>query len=124
MDRVLIRGLEVQAVIGVHGWERLAPRPLRLDLDLGTDIRAAAASDHLRDAVDYHAVCEAITAFARETQPQLLEAFAERLARLLFERYPLLSLRLTLHKPGAVPGTQSVGVEIERRREDYAVCGR
>jgi 7,8-dihydroneopterin aldolase/epimerase/oxygenase len=124
MDRVLIRGLEVQAVIGVHGWERLAPRPLRLDLDLGTDIRAAAASDHLRDAVDYHAVCEAITAFARGTQPQLLEAFAERLARLLFERYPLLWLRLTLHKPGAVPGTQSVGVEIERRREDYAVCGR
>lgn len=123
MDKIFIRGLEVQTTIGVHAWEQQAPRPLLLDLDIGAETREAAASDHLRDAVDYHAVSETCAQFARETRVQLLETFAERLARLLFERYVFLSLRLVIHKPGAVSGAQSVGVEIERRREDYAACG-
>ena len=124
MDKIIIRGLEVQTVVGVHAWEQKGPRPLLLDLDLGVDTRAAAASDQLRDAADYHAIAQASAQFARETRVQLLETFAERLARLLFERFAIQSLRLVVHKPGAVPGVQAVGVEIERRREDYAVCGR
>jgi dihydroneopterin aldolase len=33
-------------------------------------------------------------------------------------------VRLTIDKPGAIPDVMGIGVEIERRREDYAVCGR
>lgn len=124
MDKIFIRGLEVQTTIGIHAWEQAAPRPLLLDLDIGAETRDAAASDHIRDAVDYHAVAETCIQFARETRVQLLETFGERLARRLFESYAFLSLRLAVHKPGAVGGAQSVGIEIERRREDYAVCGR
>jgi len=29
-----------------------------------------------------------------------------------------------INKPGAVAKVKAVGVQIERRREDYAVCGR
>jgi len=124
MDKIFIRGLEVQTTIGIHGWEQQAPRPLLLDLELGTETREAAASDHIRDAIDYAAVAETALRFGRETRVQLLETFAERLARRLFESFSIQSLRLTVHKPGAVAGLQAVGIEIERRREDYAVCGR
>lgn len=124
MDKIFIRGLEVQTTIGIHGWEQQAPRPLLLDLEMGAETREAAASDHIRDAVDYHAVAESATQFARESRQQLLETFAERLARRLFEHFAIQSLVLTVHKPGAVNAVQSVGVQIERRREDYAVCGR
>ena len=124
MDKVFIRQLEIQTHIGVHAWEHHIRRPLLLDLDLGVDTREAAASDQIRDALDYKAVCDCIEALVKERQFQLLETFAESAARRLFERFPLLSLRLAVHKPGAVPTARSVGVEIDRRREDYAVCGR
>lgn len=125
MDKIFIRGLEVQTTIGIHAWEQQAPRPLLLDLELGAETREAASSDHIRDAVDYAAVAETVTRFGCEARVQLLETFAERLARQLFEIFPAIqSLRLTVHKPGAVAGLQAVGIEIERRREDYAVCGR
>lgn len=124
MDKVFIRQLEIQTHIGVHAWEHHIRRPLLLDLDLGVDTREAAASDHIRDALDYKAVCDAVESLVKERQFQLLETFAEAAARRLFEQFPLLSLRLAVHKPGAVPQARSVGVEIERRREDYAVCGR
>lgn len=122
MDKIFIRGLKVETIIGVYGWERHTPRPLVFDLDLGADFGAAASSDHVRDAIDYAAVMELVKEVASQHQPALLEALAEKLARALFQRFPLLSLRLVVHKPGAIP-VEDVGVEIERRREDYAACG-
>jgi 7,8-dihydroneopterin aldolase/epimerase/oxygenase len=123
MDRVFVRGLRVEAIIGIHDWERGLKRPLVFDLALGVDTREAAASDHVRDAVDYGAVCETVRSIAQTLQPQLLETLAEKIARTLFERFPIQSLKLTIDKPGAVPDVKGVGVEIDRRREDYAVCG-
>lgn len=124
MDKVFIRGLELETIIGVHGWERQLPRPLVLSLEMGVDTRDAAASDQVRDAVDYDAVTQAVRKIAATLQPALLETLAEKIARALFEAYPIASLRLAIDKPGAVAGVKSVGVEIDRRREDYAVCGR
>lgn len=123
MDKIFLRGLEVETIIGIHAWEQRAPRPLILDLEMGTDIREAASSDQVRDAIDYAAVSAAVVKFVSETQVGLLETLAERLARQLFQQFPILSLRLAINKPGAVPGVKAMGVEIDRRREDYAVCG-
>jgi dihydroneopterin aldolase len=124
MDKIFIRGLEVETIIGMHGWERQLPRPLILQLELGMDARNAAASDQVRDAIDYDAVTQAVRRVVAQAQPQLLETLAEKLARSLFDSYPILSLKLAIDKPGAVAGVKSIGVEIDRRREDYAVCGR
>jgi len=124
MDKVFIRGLELEVIIGVYDWERHRKRPLILDVDMGVDTRDAAASDHVRDAVDYAAVADDLRAVADSMQPALLETLAEKMARTLFDKYPISTLRLFIDKPGAVGGVKSVGVEIERRREDYAVCGR
>ena len=124
MDKVFIQGLEVETIIGVHAWEKRMPRPLILDLQLGVDTKPAAASDRVRDALDYQAVKDAVTLFVEKERVDLLETLAERLARKLFEEFPLDSIQLRITKPGAVVGVKAVGVEIERQRGDYAVCGR
>jgi len=123
VDKIFLRGIEVETIIGIHAWEQRAPRPLILDLELGTDIRDAASSDHVRDAMDYAAVHALVVKFVGETQVGLLETLAERLSRQLFQQFPILSLRLSINKPGAVAGVKAMGVEIDRRREDYAACG-
>lgn len=124
MDKLFIRGLEVETIVGIHAWERQLQRPLIFDLDLGVDTREAASTDRVRDAVDYAAVSERVRALATELQPALLETLAERIARALFDEFPIQTLRLSIDKPGAVAGVKAIGVEIDRRREDYAVCGR
>lgn len=124
MDKVFIEGVEAETIIGVYASEKLAPRPLLLDLQLGVDIKPAAASDRVRDALDYQAVKDVVTKFVAAERVDLLETLAERLARHLFNEFPLDSLHLRIIKPGAVSGVKAVGVEIERQRGDYAVCGR
>jgi dihydroneopterin aldolase len=123
MDKIFIRGLTVETLIGIHAWEQRTPRPLIFDLELGTDIREAASSDNVRDAIDYQAVSEAVAKFTQENPVGLLETLAERLSRQLFRQFPILSLKLSINKPGAVAGVKAMGVEIDRRREDYSACG-
>ena len=114
MDVITISGLRLDAVIGVHDWERAVPRRLLVDLELGTDIGPAAASDEVADTIDYQAVAERLQAFAAESRYHLIEALAEALAELLQREFTVPWLRLKLDKPGAVRGTSGVGLIIER----------
>lgn len=123
MDTVFITALHIETIIGVHAFEQNAPRPLILDLEMGVDIREAAASDRIRDAVDYSAVADEIIKLAAARRFQLIETLAETIARKVFERFPITTLRLSIGKPGAIDTAKTVGVRIERRREDYAACG-
>ena len=115
MDIVFIDGLEVDTVIGVYDWERGIRQCLTLDLQLGWDIRPAAAGDELGLALDYAAVSARVQAFAAQSAFQLVETFAERLAAVLMAEFGIAWLRLRVTKPGAVPAARGgVGVEIER----------
>ena len=114
MDTVFLQGLELRAVVGVHDWERAFAQRLRLDVRLDVDVAAAAASDALADAVDYAALSERLTRTAAESRCQLIETLAERLARTVLETGGIRQVELTLHKPGAVPAAQDVGVTIIR----------
>ena len=124
MDTIYIEQLELTTIVGVHAWEQHVPRPLLIDVELDCDIRPAASSDHLRDAINYKSVCDAISAVVKERNFRLIETLAEAIARDLMMRFPVQALRIRVSKPGAVPGVGNIAVRIERRREDYAVCGR
>ena len=114
MDTIRIRGLKVEAIVGVHDWERKVPRTVVIDLELASDVARAAKSDALKDALDYSAVAQAVTAFAGASKFQLIETLAQQLADRLMKDFGIPWLRLELHKPGAVPAAQDVSVAIER----------
>lgn len=114
MDLIRIRGLKAEALVGIHDWERRLPRALLIDLDLATDAARAAGTDRIEDALDYHAVSQAVLALVAESRVQLLETLAENLAAMLQKNFGVRWLSLTLHKPGAVPAAQDVSVSIER----------
>ena len=114
MDRVFIEDLRVETVIGIFDWEREIKQAVSLDLEMAFDIRAAARSDSIADALDYKAVAKRLIRFIEESEFQLVEALAERCASIVLEEFPVTWLRLRLSKPGAVRGSSAVGVIIER----------
>ena len=116
MDWIRISGLQVDTIIGVHDWERRVRQRLLLELALGLDFRAAAASDALEDTVDYQAVCDHASAVLIDGQFQLIEAAADALAASLLERFELAEVTVQLAKPGAVTGTRGLAVEVRRGR--------
>ncbi len=114
MDTVYISGLRIDAVIGIHPWERRLRQTLVLDLEMAWDIGRAVGSDGIQDALDYAAVSERVIRVVRASECQLLETLAERVAGVVREEFAVPWLRLSIAKPGAVPQARAVGVVIER----------
>jgi 7,8-dihydroneopterin aldolase/epimerase/oxygenase len=112
-DYVSIRDLNVATVIGVHPWEREIEQTLVFNVDMEADVRRAAASDDLADALDYSAVAEVIAAVVREGKFRLIETAAERVAERLLAGFPVARLRLELRKP-ITDGGYTAAITIER----------
>ncbi len=114
MDTIQIKGLKIETIIGVHAWEKKLPRTLLIDLELATDAARAATKDAITGALDYSAVADSTVKFVTQSRFQLIETLAHRLSESLMKEFGASWLRITIHKPGAVPAAQSVAVTIER----------
>lgn len=118
MDTVFISDLRIETLIGIYGWERKVRQTISLDLEMGADIRAAAATDAIEDTLNYKAVAKRLIAFVGGSEYQLVETLAEKIAEIVLNEFNVPWVRLTVHKPGAVRGSRDVGVIIERGQRD------
>ncbi|MCW8956666.1 MAG: dihydroneopterin aldolase [Gammaproteobacteria bacterium] len=116
MDIVYIRDLRIETVIGIYDWEREIRQTISLDLEMATDIRKAAASDSIEDTLDYKSVAKRLIQYVEDSEFQLVETLAERIADIVLNEYEVPWMKLRLSKPGAVTGSQDVGVIIEREK--------
>lgn len=118
MDIVYLNDLRTEAVVGAFEWERRTRQTVILDIEMGTDIRGAAASDNLEDTINYKAVAKRLFAFIGESEFELVEALAEAVAAILLEEFNVRWCRVRLNKKGAVRGVRDVGVVIERGEKE------
>ena len=114
MDRVFINDLRIETIIGIYDWERKVRQTISLDLEMGTDIRRSAETDAIEDTLNYKAVAKRLIAFVGDSEYQLVETLAEKIAEIVLNEFDVPWLKLSVHKPGAVRGSRDVGVIIER----------
>ena len=114
MDIVFINDLRIETIIGIYDWERKVKQTISLDLEMGTDIRKSAATDAIEDTLNYKAVAKRLIAFVEDSEYQLVETLAEKIAEIVLSEFSVPWLKLTVRKPGAVRGSRDVGVIIER----------
>lgn len=118
MDITFLHGLKVDCVIGIWDWERRTRQPVVIDLDMGADVARAAASDDIQDAVDYKAVSKRLIEFVGQSEFQLVETLAERVAGIVREEFHVPWVRVRINKAGAVRNARDVGIIIERGTRD------
>jgi dihydroneopterin aldolase len=117
-DRIFLRGLEIECIIGFIEWERRIKQTVVIDIELPVDCRRAALSDEVVDTVDYKKVSKRIIAFVEGSQFKLVETLAHRIAVLVIEEFAVEWVRLSVNKPGAIRGSRDVGISLERTRAD------
>jgi dihydroneopterin aldolase len=116
---VFVRGLAVQARLGVHPHEKAAPQRVVIGVELAVEDDAAPAAvgaDDMRRVVDYERVVKAARAVAASGHTLLVETLAERIAEAALADRRVLRARVTVEKPDAFTDAASVGVSIERVR--------
>ena len=119
-DRLIIRNLELQCIIGAEDWERLMPQRVVVDIELRGDFSAAADSDDLADAMDYRTACIKAAEVAEASEFRLVETLADRIARVALTTHPCItSAIVAVHKPLALAGFGRANVTVEVTR-DYS----
>ena len=118
MDKVFIRDLKITGILGIHDWERVTPREIIVNVTLFTDTRRAAKSDNIADCVDYSAMAKKVRAYAESVARMTVEALANDLAEICLKENGVRRTIVSVEKPGAVRFAKSVGVEIERSRDE------
>lgn len=114
MDIIYLHDLKVDCIIGIWDWERRTTQTLTIHLDMGVDVRRAAASDHIADTLNYKAVAKSVIAFVGGSRFQLVETLTEKVAQLLLDEFHIQWVRVKVNKKGAIRGATDVGVIIER----------
>lgn len=114
LDIVFIEDLRIETIIGIYDWERETKQTIALDIEMAADNTRPASSENIDDALNYKAVAKRLIAFTEESQYQLVETLAERLIEIIMKDFNVPWCRLKLSKLGAVTGSRSVGVIIER----------
>ncbi len=119
MDKIFLRELSCEAVIGIFDWERQVKQSIMIDLEMSADIRRAARTDHIDDTLNYKGVAKRILAFVEASEFQLVETLSENIARLVITEFGVEWVKVTVHKPSAIRHSKDVGIIIERTRADF-----
>ncbi len=117
-DLIVIRDLVLRFRIGVYEHERLRAQRIRLNLVLEVD--GSEAGDDIARVLSYDEIISGIKALAEGEHINLVETLAERIAELCFAHPNVGAVRVAVEKLDVYAQTESVGVEIQRRRRESA----
>ena len=117
-DRLIIRNLELQCIIGAEDWERLMPQRVIVDIELRGDFSTAADSDDLADAPDYRTACLKAAETAAASEYCLVETLADRIAWATLATHPCVtSATASVLKPLALVGFGRAEAVVEVTRD-------
>lgn len=119
MDRIIIKDLLLRGIIGVNDDERANKQDILINLVLYGDFRVAANSDSIDDAVNYRTITKRIIRHVESSADYLVEKLVTDIARIVVTEFDVERVRVRVEKPGALRFAQSVGVEIERSKDDF-----
>ncbi len=112
--RIVVRDLELKALIGVHRHERNGRQRVRVNLELDVAAPASALDDKLANAVNYQQVVDEVRRIVAAGHVNLVETLAERIAAACLADRRVLRARVRVEKLDVFADAASVGVEIER----------
>ncbi len=121
MDKIIIKDLLVRGILGINPEEREKMQNILINVTLYADIRAAAATDDIEDAVNYRSITKRIIDHVESSSDFLVEKLVTDLARIIIsENEQVQRAQIRVEKPGALRFARSVGIEIERSRDDFS----
>ena len=114
--RVRVKGLRLEAEVGVYDSERGRTQPVMVDLEAEVAADAAHPGGALGEAVNYAALAETVRRIAAARHHDLLEDLAQSIADIIFSDARITRLAISIDKTTALADAESVGVSLERWR--------
>ena len=115
--RLFLRGLTVQAHIGIHDFELKTSQRLIIDVDLYVSFAGTSPKDdRIDEVVDYDFVRAVVHGRVAEGHINLQETLCDDILDRLLEHTGVMAARVSTRKPDVYPDCDAVGVEVFRAK--------
>jgi len=115
-DTIFLQDLKVETIVGIWDWERKIRQTVSIDIEMAADVAKAAETDNIEGTLNYKAVAKRVQQFVGDSEYQLVETLAEKLAETILSEFDIQWIQLRVSKPGAIRNARNVGVVIHRRK--------
>lgn len=111
-----LQNISLPLSLGVHEWEKLKPRRVRLNLWVEYDATLAMETDGFAHALDYAALEKAVVEAAEDRHYELVEALVAAVARAALAFPRVSEVIVEAEKPGVMQYAETIRVrEVFRR---------
>ena len=115
--RLFLRGLTVQAHIGIHDFELKTSQRLIIDVDLYVSFAGTSPKDdRIDEVVDYDFVRAVVHGRVAQGHINLQETLCDDILTHLLEHTGVMAARVSTRKPDVYPDCEAVGVEVFRAK--------
>jgi len=115
-DRLKILGMTFHAYHGASELERESGQRFEVDVELLLDLSMAGRTDLMEHTIDVRNVYETVEEVIIEGNFKLIEAMAQRITDVLFDRFSVTEVVVRISKPNVALGGIARGVEVEITR--------
>lgn len=114
--RIFLRDLRLMADIGIHDFERAAPQPLLINVDLWVRVPDGDLADDIANVLNYDFVREGVVALVKSRRFNLQETLVHAILDLCLTRPQVLVARVSSAKTDVYPDCAEAGYEATRMR--------
>ncbi|MCB9799087.1 dihydroneopterin aldolase [Candidatus Nomurabacteria bacterium] len=118
MDKLILKDCAFKAYIGVPDHERAKKQTILISFIGYCDTKKSAQTDSISDTVDYFAIHQEMSTVIKSGPVRLAEKLAQNIIDVLFEKFPLMKITITIKKTEPMKKLKVgwCGVEISRKR--------
>ena len=118
-QRIFLRDYEVVASIGIHEFERKNPQRIIVDvsLEISGDAQKGSAEDRIDTVLDYDFLRDCIRDIVIGRHFNLQETLCAEILEICLAPEAVVGARVSTRKPDVYPDCDSVGVEMELRKD-------
>ncbi len=114
MDILFLRDFRLEMIIGLYEWERKAPQPVMLDLEIGLYDHKAGHTDQIGDTIHYGEVAARIQEVVAGREIRLVETLGELIADIVRNEFGAPWVRVAVRKIAILRGVKELGIIVER----------
>ena len=126
-DKVIVRDLVINAILGVNPWEREDKQDVKINLVIYSGferIRQAqrnpsALNDVVNRPHNYRTIVRSITEYVESSAYKTVESLATSIARVAILQNNVERIQVSVDKPSAIMFANSAGVQVDRSRQFF-----
>ena len=113
---VQITNLILNAKIGIHSYEKATKQPIRINIKVSITPPSSFNDNSIKNIVDYEKIVNGVKNIVTREHTNLVEALAQKIADLCLDYEMAESVIIKIEKLEIIDETDSVGIEIEYKK--------